>query len=503
MKTILFVAVIFALLLSCSESHSGSDSYYYTAENYTGIELELQNADFSCPVAADCPNNVGLLFSNIDGNSYNPRIAQCTGFLVGDDIIATNSHCIPDRLKSPGIQCDSQIAIRFIDPSAKKNIFHCKMILSYSPIDLFDPDYAFLRIEQTGKQPFVIHKDGLKDNESIRIPRVNPLSHSIGGRLETEFCRIGLGTLLNPKGTNSWSKTAVGLGCEVQNGNSGSPVLNSQGKIVGILQRRATEKYRRVLMQNFSTFELKVPDKIIPHMIFTSLSCIADPITNGYNREKCSYGENLSITECIDFNNEKSIANNQLVYDQWKNDLPSIFVYEFEIDEKTLTAQAQPICVKPKDKSVDYQRYISLDGIFGLGKEHLNLTYSHEIEVGASFNVDFEFHLEPELDFVVKSRSNYVVDLIKENDKWVGNTWMGRKYSRGFNSTDVDAMYFNLELIDHIQAKTPMSLSECTEQQLNAEEVLKVVLANGEIVTEQEYEQREKTKKREKKICEK
>lgn len=46
MKTILFVAVIFASLVSSSESNSGSDSYYYKAENYTGIELELQNFKF-------------------------------------------------------------------------------------------------------------------------------------------------------------------------------------------------------------------------------------------------------------------------------------------------------------------------------------------------------------------------------------------------------------------------------------------------------------------------
>lgn len=492
MKTTIFTVLALStslLLLSCSDYNSEGDDYnppYYTAENYTGIEKELKDAEFYCSSSSDCPKSVGLIFSNIDGSDYNPRVGQCTGFLIAEDIVATNSHCIPDRLKTSNSQCDAQIAIRFIDSSAKKNIFGCKEILDYSPLGVFDPDYAFFRVEKTGKEPFVIHKDGLKDNEPIRVAKVTPLRHSVGGRLEIENCKVGLGTLLNLKSTNSWSKTGTGLGCEAIGGNSGSPVLNNDGHVVGILQSKMLDRYNRFIEESFKKFKLEMPNRMLPHMLFTSLSCVSDPVTGTHNEQKCSYGEGLGFTDCIAFENDKTTANSERLYNGWKGQLPSIFVYEYETDEKTLTTRAQPICVKPKGKYADYDRYVSLEGLIGFREETLSLTYPHAITVGGRFNVDDEYRLEPELNFVEEVRSDYSVDLVKKEGKWTGTT----------NSTYSDwRIRFDLTKL-----KIPMNLTECTDEQISADEVSKVKLSNGDVLTEKEYERRQKSK--EKKVCE-
>ncbi len=459
---------------------------YYTPENYTGLEMELQKAEFSCATQNACPKSVGLIFSNIDGNVHSPTISQCTGFLVAEDIVATNSHCIPNRLKTPNSSCDAQIAIRFVESSGAKNIFTCKEIINYSSIGTFDPDYAFFKIEKTSREPLLIHQNGVKDKEPIQVAKITPLIHSIGGILEVESCKVGLGTLLNLKSTNSWSKIAVGLGCQGINGNSGSPVLNDEGKVVGILQSKMTKEYKNYLENTFKTFNIKFPTSIAPHILFTNLSCVADPETGNFNKEKCLNGEKLSFLNCISFNNEKTQANIKDLYDKWKTDLPTIFVYEFITEEATFTTEAQPICVKPKAKYADYSRFVTLNGFIGFRKEHLKLSYPHAVTIAQKFTINDEFRLDTEIKFSEKSRSVYNIDLVKNQGKWTGTTSIYRKSNDmfGFNNSEM-----------------ALALPECSDLQLNSEEISRFKKVNGELVTSQQFIEHQDPK--EKMTCEK
>lgn len=431
--------------------------------------------------------NVGLIFANFDGSASSPKIGQCTGFLIAEDIVATNSHCIPDHLKSSDSRCESKIGIRFLGSSTKKNIFGCKEIINYSPVGVFDPDYAFFRIEKTGREPFAINKTGLRDNQPVRVPRVTPLNRSFGGRLEVESCKVGLGTLLNPKASNSWSRTGVGLGCQATGGNSGSPVLNDAGEVIGILQSMMSDQYRRILVEMFKRFKLEVPRNLIPHMLFTSLSCVSDPVTGLGNEQKCNFGEELSLIDCIAFENDRTEANNKHIYEKWKADLPPIFVYQFVSEESTsLSVQAEPICVKPKSVYGDYDRFVSRTGVLGFRKENLDLVYPQFITVGGRFAVDDEYRLEPEIRFVEELRSEFSINLVKENGRWAGTT----------NQTYSDWRAG----IDFTKTKIPLSLPECTDEQMNSGEIAKIKLRGGGVLTEREYKQRQAPQK--KKVCE-
>lgn len=106
-------------LSGCGGSEAGEDGIpYYYPKSYESIESDLRSATFQCSDPNQFPKNVGMILMNSDGNQYHPSIGQCTGFLTSHDIVATNSHCIPDHLKSRGAKCDSDMAIRFMPTSS-------------------------------------------------------------------------------------------------------------------------------------------------------------------------------------------------------------------------------------------------------------------------------------------------------------------------------------------------------------------------------------------------
>jgi hypothetical protein len=106
--------------------------------------------------------------------------------------------------------------------------------------------------------------------------------------------------------------------------------------------------------------------------------------------------------------------------------------------------------------------------------------------VGGRFTVDNEYRLEPELQFVEETRSEYRIDLVKEGGQWAGTT----------NSTYSDWR----TQMDFTKIKLPIILPECTDEQIGSDEVSKIKLASGDVLTEQEYKKRQES--REKKTCE-
>ena len=84
-------------------------------KSYSGLVRELQNAYYQCGSGKECPEALGLMFMDITETSYSTKLAQCTGFLVDKDIVATNSHCIPDHVKENPKKCREDVVIRFKD----------------------------------------------------------------------------------------------------------------------------------------------------------------------------------------------------------------------------------------------------------------------------------------------------------------------------------------------------------------------------------------------------
>ncbi len=485
MKLLWIVLILTGMIAGCGEKSSYENTY--RPRDYSDLKSELEKAQFNCSTAT-CPENVGLILINTNDSQYSPELAQCTGFLVADDIVATNSHCLPDYLKVSRSYCESRIAIRFITSSGKKNIFLCKEVIDYSKREnVFSADFAFIRIESTGLSPFQIHKDGIKDNEKLKIVKATPLLNLPGAKLDVEECKVALNTLLNPLGTNSWAKTAVGMNCHGTQGNSGSPVIGENGKVLGILQSMMTQDWVNGIQKSFS--HMKLPDEMPPHIVFTNLSCVNDPVTKVSNQEKCLVGEKLGLDDCVDFNTgENAKLNNEKVskiIKNWQKDLPSIFLYEY-ITEEGKGISAHPTCVKPKGKFADYDKYVSNSGIFGLRKLRVKTEAPISLVIDSNPTVDHEFKLAPTLNYREKIRSTFHIELVKESEFW-----------KGTMHSDFTNQFLRIDLRD---LKVQMTLSECTDVQLDAPEISKVKTKDGTILSEKEYLNQQETSK---KTCEK
>jgi V8-like Glu-specific endopeptidase len=157
-----------------------------------------------------------------------PSLSGCTGFLVGEDLIATAGHCIEnvDRCENMSIVFDvseEQVVSQGYKVS-QKNIYNCKKVIAQEMSD--ERDFALIQLDKkvSGRLPLKLN---LKDNVSLGA-KVFMLGHPLG--LPMIYSRPGPVNVIN-----DYSFKAQ---IDSFSGNSGSPVFDAKTlEVVGILVR--------------------------------------------------------------------------------------------------------------------------------------------------------------------------------------------------------------------------------------------------------------------------
>ena len=490
---LLFVAVI--LMTGCgpqSNSYSqGPTVMQAPTAPLTILEHDLKIADFHCDSSGGCPENVGLIFVETRTSYSLSGQGQCTGFLVADNIVATNSHCIPEAAKVSRENCSANIAIRFLDRGhtqtqgvqAQPSIFTCKRVLDFSPGGIMSPDYAFFEIASTGRQPVKIAQNGIADRSGLRVVKVTPNSPSYsmlrGGTMESARCTTALNTLLNIRSASPWSETAVAVDCAAVSGNSGSPVFNDRDEVVGILQSHMLEEWNSILKQNFSKYAKGIPSQIIPHFVFTNLSCVPDPLTKKFASTECQAAKNVGLGDCLNIESPENEVNGERALKSWNDSLSPIFVYKKIVDEKTALISAVPACVVPRKILGDqYDSFVQKVGVYGFRDETISMSHALNVKLGAKMQLDGHYRMMPQLEFSEDSRSYYQVELKKEGDVWVG---------RYFNPQTILGFEFS-------RLKFPLVVKDCTVAEVRTGHVEFVRMATGEEITAAEFKLRSKSK---------
>lgn len=160
--------------------------------------------------------------------SHELAVGECTGFLVGEDLLVTAGHCVSYKFKCSGYHwvfgiTDSSSKTKEITVK-NDNIYKCKEVIAMQNDGRNFIDYALIKLDRkvAYKEPLKIRKDGLADlnDDVFIIGHPNGISLKIS---DAAYVR---------KLADFYFETNL----DSFFGNSGSPVINERtGLVEGVL----------------------------------------------------------------------------------------------------------------------------------------------------------------------------------------------------------------------------------------------------------------------------
>ncbi|MDD9731985.1 trypsin-like peptidase domain-containing protein [Mameliella sp. AT18] len=206
-----------------SRKQFGSDVIPEAA--YGAYNNEFISAYSSQSVFARIGRSVGRLDVATDKGVF-----PCTAFLVGDDILMTNHHCVPGILDDSRAEAKSIVGVRFVMGYTQEGVTEgtSSFLVDPVPVETSKPlDYTLLRI--LGDTPG-------RDFGTLELAAVTPhdndpywiIGHPMGEaqRISREKCRANAPALSDNKLLHT---------CDTMPGNSGSPVIDAGTRqVVGL-----------------------------------------------------------------------------------------------------------------------------------------------------------------------------------------------------------------------------------------------------------------------------
>ncbi|SMX38390.1 trypsin-like serine peptidase [Maliponia aquimaris] len=184
-------------------------------------------------IATYSPNSVFARMGRAVGRldvATDAGVFPCTAFLVDDDLLMTNHHCVPGILENPRAKATAIVGVQFVAGYLNEGIEEGseRFIVNPVPVETSKPlDYTLLRI--VGAKPgqtygtLALVADAPDDNAPFWI-----IGHPMGEaqRISREKCRANAPALSDDRVLHT---------CDTLPGNSGSPVIDaSSQKVVAL-----------------------------------------------------------------------------------------------------------------------------------------------------------------------------------------------------------------------------------------------------------------------------
>jgi hypothetical protein len=305
MKLALVGIAAISLLTSCADGASphGQDGVHkVAAASLISAQSMAQNAEVTCAPGEKCSLSVGLVTSSeADG------AGQCTGTLVGPNLVATNAHCVPADI-TEGASCENRIWITFADAPGFEKRIGCRVVLKKKKSKDVDNqiDYAFLQLSDISKRPPLrISRLGVSNGMNLRVEKVDPADTPgrITGTQSIAKCQAIQHTLIYASFSNDYTSSAFFTGCEIMAGNSGSPILAPDNTVRGVLFARFDPSGIAEVLKGSKYL---LPDSPAPANLATNFACLEVPPAAGAGAPPftCAFprSRNLSLA-----NREESI----------------------------------------------------------------------------------------------------------------------------------------------------------------------------------------------------
>ncbi len=158
------------------------------------------------------------------------QVFPCTAFLVEEDLVMTNHHCVPGILDHPRAGASAIIGVRFIAGYINEGVTDGTRSFLVNPVPVEtnkDLDYTLLRIigEKPGRDFGVLRL-------AARMPEANDpywiIGHPMGEaqRISREKCRANAPAMSEGRLLHT---------CDTMPGNSGSPVIDATSQqVIGL-----------------------------------------------------------------------------------------------------------------------------------------------------------------------------------------------------------------------------------------------------------------------------
>ena len=279
-----------------------------------GIAL---TGELKCLNPQECHPSVGMLVIIIGGRP----VANCTAFLVDDDLIATNRHCLPRDLQKTGARLEGRAQVVFAasDSVSSESIALSEVVNSsefFRADQAIAPDYAIVRLKRVAnRQPLTISSEGFSNGQVLEVVKMNPIAaRDATGELRTSKCRVVFGSMILPQFTNPISPVGTLGDCEIRPGNAGAPLIDENGFVHGLIQ--ASYVPGGVSSQGVignDRFQAIVLEPTAPLSLATSFACIDSKSFEPFNREGC----------LVDYSSRKTddLSNRNLQEESRKADL--------------------------------------------------------------------------------------------------------------------------------------------------------------------------------------
>lgn len=234
LQSLVVLATLFGSPLLAAEPTSGRDSLRLEA-----ARREARSVALECPPEG-CPEAVGVLAGVQPASDSGWGTYQCTAFLTDSVTILTNRHCVPRDLQGrlPGEELRGRMWVRF--PGAPGASIEVAALAARSARkDSTGLDWAQLRLDvPVGRSPLRLSGAGMRDGQLLTAWMWDPVlsRDGRGGRMRKAACRVVNGSPVTRFGTGDPQARSVLLeDCAVRVGNSGSPLLDSGGAAVGLV----------------------------------------------------------------------------------------------------------------------------------------------------------------------------------------------------------------------------------------------------------------------------